>query len=216
MKKQNRIHTFLNDHGLVTENARDHILQEGNAMLKWMKSTIAMMLIAGVCIMPAWAQDCPPSQCSNVVAEVEPNDLSTGEEFQDLGMLAAGDCITISPASISQAFNPDNPDASDLDVYVLWLNGVSQLDLTLNTTGQVPFQYIVFDPRTEQIVADCTTATCQAQVQTDVVMLGVVAAAPLDYDLTITAAGSNVGPFGASNVDAMGAATLIERMRQAR
>ena len=50
--------------------------------------------------------------------------------------------------------------------------------------------YAIFDAYTGTILSECYEATCQASLQTEAVVIGVVAQDMAPYDPTMTAAGS--------------------------
>jgi hypothetical protein len=162
-------------------------------MINRIKTTVGTLVLTGMLALPVWAQiGCPPTPppptgCPNIVAEMEPNDLLEGQDLQDLGMLQPGGCVTVSPASIDGGVSSQTPDA---DFYLLGVSGVTQLNIQLQTDGVIPFMYAIFDAYTGTILAECAEATCQAALQTEAVVIGVVAQDVAAYDLTVTAAGS--------------------------
>lgn len=162
-------------------------------MINRIKTAVATMVLTGMLALPVWAQvGCPPTPppsggCPNIMAEMEPNDLTEGQDLQDLGMLQPGGCVTVSPASIDGGIGSQTPDA---DFYLLGVSGVTQLNIQLQTDGLVPFMYAIFDAHTGTLLAECAEATCQAALQTEAVLIGVVAQDVAPYDLTATAAGS--------------------------
>jgi hypothetical protein len=204
----------ISAHTVNLPNEKDEI------MLNQIKTAVGTMVITGMLVLPAWAQSPfpspqPPSTgsgCPNVISEQEPNDLQTGQDVQQLSVLQSGACVAVSPASIDSGVNTTSP---DFDFYVLGLSGVSQLNLQLQTDGQVPFGYAVFDPYTGQVVAECYEASCQAYVQTDIVLVGVMAADVAPYGLTITAAGGQQ-PFTSSSMDTFNLADMHDRVLNMR
>jgi hypothetical protein len=203
-------------------------------MLNRITAAVGTMVITGMLVLPAWAQspfsqppppgyeqpppgyEQPPpdysNSCPNVVSEQEPNDLQTGQDIQDLSVLQSGTCVSVSPASINSS--------ADFDFYLLGLNGVSQLSLQLqiqSVTQQAlaPFAYVVLDAYTGGVLAECYDVTCQAYVQTDLVVVGVVANDVFQYGLDITAAGGQQ-PYARSSVDTLNLAEMHDRVLNRR
>ena len=161
-------------------------------MMNRIKTTVATMVLTGMLALPVWAQivlpPSPPStSCPYIVAEMEPNDLHNGQDIQDLGIVPAGACVTVSPARIESGASSQTP---DVDFYLLGVSGASQLSVELQTQGQTPFFYAILDASTGDILAECYEATCQAALQTDYVAIGVIAEDVTEYHLAVTAAGS--------------------------
>lgn len=164
-------------------------------MMNRIQTTVATMVLTGLLALPVWAQIVtptlptlpPPTSCPSIVAEMEPNDLHNGQDIQDLGFVPAGACVTVSPARIESGASSQTP---DVDFYVLGVGGAAQLSVELLTQGQTPFFYAIFDHATGDILAECYETTCQAALQTDYVVIGVIAEDVAEYHLAVTAAGS--------------------------
>jgi hypothetical protein len=187
-------------------------------MINRIKTAVGTLVLTAMLALPVWAQiGCPtppppPEGCPNIVAEIEPNDLLEGDDLQDLGLLQSGACVTVSPASIDGAISSQTP---DVDFYLLGVSGVSQLNVELQSDGLIPFMYAIFDAYTGTILAECYEATCQAALQTEAVVIGVVAQDVAPYDLTVTAPGSQ-GMLSRAASDASLVHELKHRVLQLR
>ena len=189
-------------------------------MLNRIKAAVGTIVMTGMLVLPAWAQitfppdpTTPPGTgCANTVAESEPNDGQTGYDVQDLGMLQSASCVTVSPASIDGGAQSAEP---DMDIYLLSLSGVSQLNFELQPSAQIDFGYIVADLYTMQPLAECYEATCQVDVQTDFIAIGVMAMDVAQYSLTITGVGGQP-PLAGDAMDAVDLTQVHERLLNLR
>ena len=154
-------------------------------MLNRIKAAVGPMAITGMLVLPAWAQITfpptptppgPSAGCVNIMAEAEPNDLTTPQDFHYLGSLAAGGCVGVE-GTITSGSGPDpsNPAPNaDTDYYaVSELTGISELEFdVIPDTGTV--FYGVFDAATgESLVAQCTALPCVFSVPAGVQGVGV-------------------------------------------
>ena len=147
-------------------------------MLNRIKTAVGTIAITGMLVLPAWAMPFPfpPPQppdpntgCANIIAEVEPNDLTTPQDYHDLGSLAAGGCVEVE-GTITAGSGPDpsNPAPNtDTDVYgVFDLTGISELEFDLIPDGGTAF-YRVYDVATgESLIEQCTGLPCIFSVPT--------------------------------------------------
>ena len=180
-------------------------------MLNRIKTAVGTMAITGMLVLPAWAQITFPPQptpnpsagCANIIAEVEPNDLTTPQDYHDLGALAAGGCVEVD-GTITSGSGPDpnNPAPNtDTDVYgVFDLTGISQLEFDLIPDGGTAF-YRVYDVATgESLIEQCTGLPCVFSVPTGLqgVAVDLRGDTALDYTFSLTDATTGGFPSAAS------------------
>ncbi len=122
------------------------------------------------------------------IEEQEPND----RQIQDLGTLRSQECIEVVDASITAAFDSNNPERSDLDFYGVRLSGVSNIRLELKPQGGVRFGYVPFDANPGDILAECRSTTCEFSARVSALGVLVVAERPADYSLVIADAAGGV------------------------
>ena len=180
-------------------------------MLNRIKTAVGTMAITGMLVLPAWAQITFPPQptpgpsagCVNIIAEVEPNDLTTPEDFHHLGTLPAGGCVEVDGAIASGSGpDPSNPAPNaDTDYYgVFDLAGISELEFDLLSDGNS--FYRVFDAATgESLVAQCTGLPCVFSVPAGVQGIGVAVRGDtaLDYTFSLTDATTGGLPSAAES-----------------
>ena len=174
-------------------------------MLNRIKAAVGTMAITGMLVLPAWAQmpfpppppPGPSTGCVNIIAEAEPNDLATPEEFHHLGSLAAGGCVAVD-GTITAGSGPDpsNPAPNaDTDFYgVFDLTGISQLEFDLISDGLAFFR--VFDAATgESLIAECTGLPCLFSVPTGVQGVAVALRGETALSYTFSLADATAGGF---------------------
>jgi hypothetical protein len=171
-------------------------------MLNRIKAAVGTVAITGMLVLPAWAQLFPPPQppdpnagCVNIIAEVEPNDLTTPQDFHHLGTLLAGGCVAVEGRiAVGSGPDPSNPAPNaDTDYYgVFDLTGISELEFDVIPDAGVVF-YRVFDAATgESLVAQCTGLPCVFSVPAGVqgVAVAVRGDTALGYTFSLTDAAS--------------------------
>lgn len=181
-------------------------------MLNRIKAAVGTMAITGMLVLPAWAQITlpppptppgPSAGCANIIAEVEPNDLTTPEDFHHLGSLAAGGCVAVD-GTIASGSGPDpsNPAPNaDADFYgVFDLTGISELEFDVIPDAGTAF-YGVFDAATGQSLIDqCTGLPCVFSVPAGVQGVGIAVGgdSALGYTFSLTDATSGGFPSAAA------------------
>jgi hypothetical protein len=176
-------------------------------MLNRIKAAVGTMAITGMLVLPAWAMSFPfpPTQppepntgCANIIAEVEPNDLATSQDFHHLGSLAAGGCVggegTIASGSGPDPSNPA-PNA-DLDFYgVFDLTGISQIEFDVIPDAGTAF-YGVFDAATgKSLIDQCTGLPCVFSVPAGVPGVGVAVGGDTALGYTFSLTDATAGGF---------------------
>ena len=172
-------------------------------MLNRIKAAVGTIAITGMLVLPAWAQITfppppppdPNTGCVNIMAEVEPNDLTTPEDFHHLGTLPAGGCVEVE-GTITSGSGPDpsNPAPNaDTDYYgVFDLAGISELEFDLLSDGNS--FYRIFDAATgESLVAQCTGLPCVFPVPAGVQGVGVAVRGDTALGYTFSLADATAG-----------------------
>ena len=181
-------------------------------MLNRIKAAVGTMAITGMLVLPAWAQMCPSPQpeptpgCDNMIAEVEPNDLTTSKDFHHLGTLSAGGCVTVK-GTITAGIGPDPnhpaPNA-DADYYgVFDLTGISEFEFDLLPEKGIVF-FDVFDAATgDSLITQCTGLPCVFSLPTGVegVAVAVRGDIPLGYTFSLVDATSGGLPSAAGGLN---------------
>jgi hypothetical protein len=172
-------------------------------MLNRIKAAVGTMAITGMLVLPAWAQITfppppppgPSAGCVNIMAEIEPNDLTTPQDFHHLGTLPAGGCVAVEGSTaVGSGPDPSNPAPNaDADYYgVFDLTGISEIEFDLIPDAGTVF-YGVFDAATgESLIAQCTGLPCVFSVPPGVQGVGVAVRGDtvLGYTLSLTDAAS--------------------------
>ena len=179
-------------------------------MLNRIKAAVGTMAITGMLVLPAWAQITlppppgPSAGCVNIIAEVEPNDLTTPEDFHHLGTLPAGGCVEVD-GTITSGSGPDpaNPAPNaDMDYYgVFDLAGISELEFDVIPDAGTAF-YGVFDAATgKSLIDQCTVLPCVFPVPAGVQGVGVavIGDTALGYTFSLTDATAGGLPSAAGS-----------------
>jgi hypothetical protein len=127
------------------------------------------------------------SPCQQV-REQEPND----REFQEVGTLASGTCMSFEGSIHTGYGDPNNPTQGyDNDNYLITPQGISSVQLAVEASGQVALD--VYDPYTGESLA-CQGDVCTIPAGLDAVGLWIAAPAATSYRVQVQAGGSGTGP----------------------
>ena len=124
------------------------------------------------------------TETCQTVSEQEPNDFSTGADYQNLGYLGADQCLTVTGDIHTGFGDPFWPDPNmDRDVYTVSVSGQGRYTFDLHSHATILFG--IYDARTGHRLAICQ-GVCTVQTYTDVLAVEVLAQAASPYELTIS------------------------------